>query len=85
MFKSIFTRKILLVIAVVFIVILCAIFFLIYNNTGSENTNIIAPTPIKPTSVRSLDKKNKPIRLPISEDDPRLWLDENGNPIKEVE
>lgn len=85
MYKFNLTRKKLLIIAGIIIMILFAIFFLIYKGTDSENKNIITPTPVKPTSVQSLDKKTKPIRLPINEDDPRLWLDENGDPIEVVD
>jgi uncharacterized membrane protein YvbJ len=78
-------RKTLLIIAAILILLLCIIFFLFYSRINSEKENVITPTPFKPSPVQTLDKKTKPIKLPISEDDPRLWLDENGDPIEEVD
>lgn len=79
------TPKKILIIAGVIIFILFSVFLLLYDRMTPENGNITAPTPVKPTSLQSPSRKNKPIKLPISEDDPRLWIDENGNPIEEVE
>lgn len=47
-------------------------FLSFYSRIDSEKEIVITPTPIKPSPVQTMDKKTKPIKLPISEDDPRL-------------
>lgn len=73
-------KKVLIALAIILFLFLIFLMYYIFQSRPSDEKN--AQDRLKgPTIVPSAASKRKRLLLPIKENDPRLWVDENGNPI----
>lgn len=76
-------KKLIVIISILILGFFFIIAFLTFNKGSKKDTqNNPRPTPFNQSETSKVNLNKGWVKLPVSEDDPRLWVDENGNTIE---
>lgn len=76
--KTKINRKFVLIVVVVLMLFIAFLWLLFSTDTGSKSK--LTPTPARPSRVP--DNSTEKFKDSFNENDPRLWIDEDGKRIK---